>query len=437
MAGLRYWDGTQWQTLLGGPPTYAYIGSTAPTSPKNGMIWVQPIDPIVDLFSPDVLTEPDAWAWVGFGYQWPGLSFIPEAQGMRLNWNPAPAQPGNGHQLGAAPFTGTAYKDHQLLAQATVVVSLGSPDVRLAQAFTKSTDWITEKDTEITVTMPILWQDGMNKFIGIESQTNPGPGTSVLVKDIHLYDLTSSPPSPMRVWSEALNLWLPINDGLVQRAGDRMVGSLRFDTIDSAFGQPTVTGLPTPIDLTDAVPLGFLNDVIDNLPDPGTGTGAFIVSDVDPGDPGVVGAGWINPNVIATYPEVFVFGWPSNGTALPVGNGGTYFAPAAWAKAQYTPPADGILTYSLSASVTAATAVAVYLSLLADGAQVGQTLLASITTANGYIPLTVIGAIEVQEGVSIELGPGVLSQTGSTATIARGSLVATFTPGAKMTKVVT
>jgi hypothetical protein len=50
--------------------------------------------------------------------------------------------------------------------------------------------------------------------------------------------------------------------------------------------------------------------------------------------------------------------------------------------------------------------------------------------------MAAIGAIEVQEGVSIELGPGVLTTTGSIATIARCSLVATFTPGAKMTKVV-
>jgi hypothetical protein len=431
MAGLRYWDGTQWQTLLGGPPTYAFIGSTAPTSPKNGMIWVQPIDPIVDLFSPDVLTEPDAWAWVGFGYQWPGLSFIPEAQGMRLNWNPAPAQPGNGHQLGAAPFTGTAYANHQLLAQATVVVSLGSPDVRLAQAFTKSTDWITEKDTEVTVTMPIIWQDGMNKFIGIESQTNPGPGTSVLVKDIHLYDLTSSPPSPMRVWSEALNLWLPINDGLVQRAGDRMVGSLRFDTIDSAFGQPTVTGLPTPIDLTDAVPLGFLNDVIDNLPDPGTGTGALIVSETDPGDPGVLGAGWINPTVEQTYPEAFEYGWPGGVISVPPN---VHDSLTAWSKCRWVAPASGVLRWSIVISWSATGSTDCYIVFFVNDVEQPAATLAS-TPGGSWVSSALNGLIAVDEGSAYEMRPGVLLTGSVSGSAFTARLTAEFIPDSKMARV--
>lgn len=363
MAGLRWWDGSQWQTLLGGPPTYAYIGTNAPLNPPNGMIWVQPIDPIVDLFAPETITEPDAWQWAGFGYQFPGLSFVPEAQGMRLNWNPAPAQPGNGHQLGSAPFTGEAFDGHQLLAQATVVVGLGSPDVRLSQAFTASTAWITEKDVEVTVTLPILWQTGMVKNIGIESQTNPGPGTSVLVKDIHLFDLTSSPPSPMRVWSETLNLWLPINDGLVQRAGDRMVGSLRFDTIDSAFGQPTVTGLPTPFDLSDAVPYGFLIDALNSLPQPPTDptSGLVVISDTEPVDP-AVGLPWWDTSKPDVWPHTVVVSGPG-GAAVPAVGNGVWAAVASWPKWQMEIPCNGLLKITSSmlvkppASATAASKV--------------------------------------------------------------------------------
>lgn len=341
MAGLRWWDGSAWQVLLGGPPTYAFIGPDAPLDPPDGMLWVQPVNPIVDLMSPLVLTEPEVWTWAGFGYGYPGLDFVANLDGMRVGWNPAPAQNPTAGQLGCASISGETFVGHQMLAQMSVIVPAGMPNVRLTHAFTSSSDWITEKDTEATISLPFVWTAGMNKNIGPESAPAPSGG-HVIVTDIHLFDLTSSPPSPMRVWSATYNLWLPINDGLVQRAGDRMVGSLRFDTVDAETGQPTVTGLPTPVDDTDAVPLGFLNAVIESLPDPGTGTGGgatMVVNDTAPVDP-EVGQEWWDTSTV--YQEPF--------TVIVDGNGITNFTVAAvtwsqpaWDKVRLEIPCDGTL----------------------------------------------------------------------------------------------
>jgi hypothetical protein len=341
MAGLRWWDGSAWQVLLGGPPTYAFIGPDAPLDPPDGMLWVQPVNPIVDLMSPLVLTEPSVWTWAGFGYGYPGLDFVADLDGMRVNWNPAPAQNPTAGQLGCASISGEAFVGHQMLAQMSVIVPSGSADVRLTHAFTSSSAWVTEKDTEVTISLPFVWTAGMNKYIGPESIPAP-PGGHVIVTDIHLYDLTSSPPSPLRVWSATYNLWLPINDGLVQRAGDRMIGSLRFDTVDAETGQPTVTGLPTPVDDSDAVPLGFLNSVIEGLPDPGTGTGGgatMVVDDTAPLDPDV-GQEWWDTATIYQEPFIVVV----DGEQVAVATlGPTSWSQPAWDKVSIEIPCDGVL----------------------------------------------------------------------------------------------
>jgi len=359
MAGLRYWDGSAWQVMLGGPPTYAYVGSSAPSDPPDGMLWVQPVDPIVDLASPILLTDTSVWSWAGFGYGYPGGTIAPVINGMQLDWNPTPDQNPTAGQLGCANITGETFDGHQMLAQMSVIVPAGMPDVRLTHAFTSSSAWITEKDTEATITLPFIWTPGMNKLFGPESTPAP-PGGHVIVTDLHLFDLTSSPPSLMRVWSQTYGIWLPINDGLVQRAGDRMVGSLRFDTIDAETGQPTVTGLPTPVDITDAVPLGYLEGVIGALPDPGQGgVGLVIVDDTEPLDP-ETGLQWLD----TSRPDVAAFTVAVKGstsTATADGPSGVWTNNTTWPTWTLDIPCNGVLTVNstiLMRATDASTAIA-------------------------------------------------------------------------------
>jgi hypothetical protein len=325
--------------LLGGPPQNAVISSTAPTNPPNGLVWVEPINPIVDLFSPDTMTDASLWQWAGFGYGFPGLLISEVPEGIQADWNPAPGQAPGAGQLACAPLLAQPFVGHQMLAQMTVRVPTGSPDVRLTHAFTSSSAWVTEKDEDVTVAMNFIWTGGPLLF-GPESTPAPAGG-GVLVKSIHLYDLTSSPPSPMRVWDEAVQLWLPINDGLVQRAGDRMVGDLRFDTIDAASGQPTVTGLPTPVDATDAVPLGFLEAVISSLPDPGTGGGSLVVVDDIAPDSPATGLQWLD----TARPDVAPFTVAVKGSST-VANApvaGTWADAATWPTWAVNLPCNGLL----------------------------------------------------------------------------------------------
>ncbi|MGV0949369.1 MAG: hypothetical protein ACOYB3_01765 [Azonexus sp.] len=485
MAGLRYWDGIQWQPFQITAAGYAVVSHNPPPSPRDGTVWVQPIDPIVDLLSPDALTEESFWSWAGFGYGYPGLSFTAEGGGMRLAWNPAPAQAPAAGQLGVAPFTGNIYDDHQLLVQMTVNVPAGSPDVRLTHAFTSSGPWITAKDQDVTVSLPILWASSMPRIIGPESTPAPAGG-SVLVKDIHVYDLTVSPPSPLRVWSTTLGVWLPINDGLVQRAGDRMVGDLRFDTIDSANEQPTVTGLPTPTDSTDAVPFGFLTDSLDalgpkyvstqgdtingplnfvqdpgdpvpatvtGLPDPvddtdavplaylmdllasiGTGGGGgstgLIVSTTTPTGAHVTGQAWINPSVPITYPEFFEFLWGTTVAYAQNVNNSLIL----WSKCRWVAPADGVLKWDLHITLSATAITDAYILMFANGTQQSSNTLMRVP-ASQWMTAHISGLLSVAKGVAYELLPGILAPS-SGGSAQSAVLVGAFQPDVAMARVV-
>ena len=238
------------------------ISDTAPANPTDGLIWVQPVDPIVDLFSPNALTDASLWTWASFGYAYPGGPITVEPEGIKTMWNPNPGSDVDGRQLAVGPLITAPIPGHRMLAQATIWVPAGAPDVRLTHAYTSSSPYTSVKEVDVTLTIQFPWVDGQVWIFGPESTPAPKVGYA-LVKDIHLYDLSASPPSPMWVWQASENRWLSINEGLVQRAGDTMVGPLRFAPIDVAFGQPTVTDLPTPVELSDAVPLGFLLDTLD------------------------------------------------------------------------------------------------------------------------------------------------------------------------------
>jgi hypothetical protein len=462
---------------------YAVISPQPPPNPRSGTVWVQPINPIVDLTSPDALTDDTFWSWAGFGYGYPGLSFTPEAGGMRVNWNPAPAQAPDHGQMACAPFTGNIYEGHQLLVQMTVNVPAGSPDIRLTHAFTSSSRWVTEKDQDITVSLPILWSPSMNRLIGPESAAPAGAG-SVLVKDIHVYDLTTSPPSPMRVWDPNEQVWLPINDGLVQRAGDRMVGDLRFDTVDAANKQPTVTGLPTPTDDTDAVPLNFLQDAlaaldrlfvsvdgddvhgslvfqpdpskaqqptVTGLPDPvddtdavplgflntmlagiGGGGGANVIV-AGSAPPGVhaVGQLWLDPTVEPTYAESFEYGWP--GGVVPVA-ANVHDSLTTWSKCRWIAPADGVLRWSIVVTWSATGSTDCYTVFFVNGVEQPAATLAS-TSGGVWVPTPLNGLLAVTKGTAYEMRPGVLLTGAVTGSAFTARLTAEFIPDSKMARV--
>jgi hypothetical protein len=152
---------------------YMELPGIAPTAGEN-------------LADPDWLTSNTYWGSLAFGYQFPVGSFVPEAGGMRLNWNLSPSQAGNGYQLGA--INGPVNLDPILEVGKRYrftfrcVLASGSTQVRASIGFVGSGSWVTVTDVPVDVSVDYTWTAG--KWVGLES--GPNPVGSVLVQSISI-----------------------------------------------------------------------------------------------------------------------------------------------------------------------------------------------------------------------------------------------------------
>ena len=152
-------------------------------------IWIG--DEVVAAKPADVLTNGGRWSWGGSSYASPGTTFTAEAGGMRIYWG-TPVTNSGATELGMFNMApASLVSGHEIKIKVVVNVPVGSPDVRLANAFGKYSKYLTVKGKDAELYIRVPWDVASNTGVGIESAAGATTG-SVLVKSVKIIDLTDN-----------------------------------------------------------------------------------------------------------------------------------------------------------------------------------------------------------------------------------------------------